>query len=115
MRKLIMQHGYEIRPRKERGGVDLISDTLPFGRLWFRDANAAVRYARFVSHSHRANLIVYDASGAVLHRDESFVRSSANQQEKDLKGEVEPAVLPPRTRKLISAAIRVWELRRGIR
>jgi len=25
---------YEIRPRKDKRGVDLISDALPFGRLW---------------------------------------------------------------------------------
>jgi len=26
-------HVYEIRPRKDNRGVDLISDALPFGRL----------------------------------------------------------------------------------
>jgi len=61
---------YEVWPRKDRGGVDLISDALPFGRLWFRDANAAVVYARFLSRTHRATVIVNDASGAVLHRQE---------------------------------------------
>src|SRR5262249_54845101 len=28
-------HGYEIRPRKDHRGVDLISDAPPFGRLWY--------------------------------------------------------------------------------
>jgi hypothetical protein len=28
-------HVYEIRPRKDKRGVDLISDALPFGRLWY--------------------------------------------------------------------------------
>jgi hypothetical protein len=28
-------HAYEVRPRKDRRGVDLISDALPFGRLWY--------------------------------------------------------------------------------
>jgi hypothetical protein len=28
-------HVYEIRPRKDKRGVDLISDVLPFGGLWF--------------------------------------------------------------------------------
>src|SRR5881392_4220695 len=28
-------HIYEVRPRKDRRGLDLISDALPFGRLWF--------------------------------------------------------------------------------
>jgi hypothetical protein len=28
-------HVYEIRPRDDKRGVDLISDALPFGRLWY--------------------------------------------------------------------------------
>jgi hypothetical protein len=28
------QHVYEIRPRTDKRGIDLISDALPFGRLW---------------------------------------------------------------------------------
>jgi hypothetical protein len=27
------QHVYEVRPRKDHRGVDLVSDVLPFGRL----------------------------------------------------------------------------------
>jgi len=30
-------HVYEVRPRKDHRGVDLISDVLPFGRLWTID------------------------------------------------------------------------------
>jgi hypothetical protein len=26
---------YEVRPSKDKRAVDLISDALPFGRLWF--------------------------------------------------------------------------------
>ena len=33
-------HFYEVRPRKDKRGVDLISDALPFGRLWYEDASA---------------------------------------------------------------------------
>ena len=33
-------HVYEIRPHKDRRGVDLISDVLPFGRLWYGEPNA---------------------------------------------------------------------------
>jgi len=29
------QHVYEVRLRKDHRGVDLISDALPFGRLWY--------------------------------------------------------------------------------
>ena len=30
----IATHIYEVRPRKDKPGVDLISDAMPFGRLW---------------------------------------------------------------------------------
>jgi len=29
-----LKHVYEVRPRKDKRGIDLISDVLPFGRLW---------------------------------------------------------------------------------
>src|SRR5262249_19887340 len=32
-------HVYEVRPRKDHRGVDLISDALPFGRLWYDGPN----------------------------------------------------------------------------
>jgi hypothetical protein len=44
------QHVYEIRPRKDHRGVHLISDALPFGRLWYAEPNAvsnAIGYAKF--------------------------------------------------------------------
>jgi hypothetical protein len=28
---------YEVRPRHDRGGYDLISDALPFARLWYSE------------------------------------------------------------------------------
>jgi hypothetical protein len=34
------QHIYEVRPRKDERGVDLISDALPFGRLRYGGPNA---------------------------------------------------------------------------
>jgi hypothetical protein len=40
----------EVRPRKDRRGVDLISDALPFGRLWYGEPDAvsnAIGYAKF--------------------------------------------------------------------
>jgi hypothetical protein len=33
-------HVYEVRPRRDKRGVDLISDALPFGRLWYGEPNA---------------------------------------------------------------------------
>ena len=51
------QHLYEVRPRKNHRGVDLISNALPFGRLWHGEPNAssnAIGYAKFFSRSHDA-------------------------------------------------------------
>jgi len=33
------QHVYQVRPRKDKRGVDLISDVLPFGGLWCGEPN----------------------------------------------------------------------------
>jgi hypothetical protein len=58
-------HVYEVRPRKDRRGVDLISDALPVGRLWYGEPGAAsnaVDYAKFFSRSHRAVIRVYDTA-----------------------------------------------------
>jgi hypothetical protein len=59
-------HVYEVRPRKDRRGVDLISDSLPFGRLWYGGPDGAVDYARFFSRSHDAVIRVYDEAGNVI-------------------------------------------------
>jgi hypothetical protein len=66
-------HAYEIRPRKDHRGVDLISDALPFGRLWYGEPIAitnAIGYARHRSRSHRAVIRVYDEAGNVIDTDE---------------------------------------------
>jgi hypothetical protein len=34
------QHVYVVGPRKDKRGVDLISDALPIGRLWYGEPNA---------------------------------------------------------------------------
>jgi len=63
------KHVYEIRPRKDKRGVDLISDALPFGRLWYCEPNAisiAIGYAKFFSRSHHAVIRVYDEAGNML-------------------------------------------------
>src|SRR5438477_5512491 len=62
-------HFYEVRPRKDKRGFDLISDALPFGRLWYVDPNAisnAVGYAKFYSRSHDAVIRIYDHAGNVI-------------------------------------------------
>ena|SRR5439155_9889945 len=67
------QHVYEVRPRKDHRGVDLISDALPFGRHWYGEPNAAsnaVDYAKFRSRSHDAVILVYDEAGNVIETHE---------------------------------------------
>jgi hypothetical protein len=62
-------HIYEVRPRKDRRGVDLISDVLPFSRLWYREPDAvsnAIGYAKFRSRSAQAVIRVYDEAGSVI-------------------------------------------------
>jgi hypothetical protein len=66
-------HSYEVRPRKDKRGVDLISEALPFGRLWYSEPNAisnAIGYAKFRSRSHDAVIRVFDQAGAVVETHE---------------------------------------------
>ena len=66
-------HTYEVRPRKDKRGVDLISDALPFGGLWYSEPNAtenAIGYAKHRSRSHDAVIRVYDAAGNVIETHE---------------------------------------------
>jgi len=70
---MLSMHLYEVRPRKDHRGVDLISDVLPFGRLWYGEPNAvknAISYAKFRSRSHRAVIRVYDESGNMIETHE---------------------------------------------
>ena len=64
---------YEIRLRKDKRGVDLVSDALPFGRLWYDGPKAvanAIGYAKFYSRSHDAVIRVYDSAGNVIEMHE---------------------------------------------
>jgi hypothetical protein len=64
---------YEVRPRKDHRGVDLISDALAFGRLCYGEPNAisnATDYVMFRSRSHDAVIRVYDAAGNVIETHE---------------------------------------------
>jgi hypothetical protein len=48
---------------------DLISDTLPFGRLWYGEPDAinnAIDYAKLCSRSHGAVIRVYHEAGNVI-------------------------------------------------
>jgi len=69
----ISTHVYEVRPRKDRRGFDLIGEALAFGRLWYGDPNAVsngIGYAKHRSRSHNAVIRVYDEAGNVIETHE---------------------------------------------
>ena len=62
---------YEIRPRVDGKGCNLISEVLRFGRLWFAGTNAianAIKFAKFYSRSHDAVIRVYGEAGNLIDR-----------------------------------------------
>ena len=66
-------HIYEVRPRKDKRGVDLISEALPFGKLWYAGPTAisnAVDYAKFYSRSCDVVVRVFDERGNLVETHE---------------------------------------------
>jgi hypothetical protein len=64
---------YEVHPRKDHRGVTLISDALPFGRLWYAEPDAisnAIGFAKLFGRSHDAVIRVYDQAGNVIETHE---------------------------------------------
>jgi hypothetical protein len=70
-------HVYEIRPRKDHRGVDLISDVLPFNRLFYDTPDNAIGYAMHSSRSHAAVIRGCDAAGNVIEKHPSNYRICA--------------------------------------
>ena len=70
MSSLPLQDVYEVRPRKNRDGFDLISSRLRRGPIWYAGPDAvrkAISYAKYRSHlqSRRAIIRVFDEIGDV--------------------------------------------------
>ena len=62
---------YEVRPRKDREGIDLTSELFRYGPIWYAGPDAvrnAIAYAKYRSHSRsqRAIIRVLDDSGSVV-------------------------------------------------
>ena len=62
---------YELRLRKDRDGIDLVTDDFRRGPIWYSGADAvrhAVGFARYRSRmrTHYATVRVLDAAGAVI-------------------------------------------------
>ena len=55
------QDVYEIRPREDRNGFDLISDRLRYGPIWYAGPDAvrcAVAYAKYCSHARSRSAVI---------------------------------------------------------
>jgi hypothetical protein len=66
---------YEVRPRKDRDGFDLMSKLFRYGPIWYAGPDAvrnAIAYAKYrsQSRSQRAIIRVLDDSGAVVQMHE---------------------------------------------
>ena len=67
------QDVYEIRPRKDRNGFDLISDRLRRGPIWYAGPDAvrnAVAFANYCSRSRWAIIRVFNEAGKVTETHE---------------------------------------------
>lgn len=68
-RSTIRTDVYEIRPRADKHGVDLVGDALPYSPIWYRGPEAirdAIDHAKFYSRSHDVLIRVYDDAGNVI-------------------------------------------------
>jgi hypothetical protein len=69
----LSRHVYDVHPRKDKRGVNLISDVLPYSPLWYAGPNAisnAISFAKFFSRSHNAVVRIYDQAGNVIETHE---------------------------------------------
>ena len=62
---------YEVRPHKSGDGIELLSDRLRYGPIWYAGPDAvrnAVAYAKYrsLSRSHRAKIRMLDNLGNVI-------------------------------------------------
>ena len=49
----VTRRASEVRPRKDHRGVNLISDALPFGALWYAEPNAIANAIGYAKHRSR--------------------------------------------------------------
>ena len=72
-RSTIRTDVYDIQPRADKDGVDLVSDALPYSPMWYRGPKAigdAIDHAKFFSRSNDAVIRVYDDAGNVIETHE---------------------------------------------
>jgi hypothetical protein len=87
-------HVYEIRPRKDKRGFDLISDALPFGALWYTRPDDAVGYAMFYSRSHDVVIRVYDEACKLIevHRHKGDFKNYDRPYSADCRCRIGPRI-----------------------
>jgi hypothetical protein len=57
---------YEVHPRRDKRGFNLVSDAFPFGLLWYDTVENAVDYAKHNSRAERAVIRVYNEAGEII-------------------------------------------------
>ena len=66
---------YEVRPRKDRDGFDLISELLRYGPIWYAGPDAvryAIAYAKYRSYSRSQRAIIRVLALPGPHRRDEF-------------------------------------------
>jgi hypothetical protein len=83
--KLQRAHLYEVRPRRDKRGFDLISEALPFGGLWYTQASDAIDSSKVYSRSHHAVIRGYDERCSVIETHEHAGISKSGSAERNPK------------------------------
>jgi hypothetical protein len=70
---------YEIRPRQDGDGFDLINDQFRYGPIWYAGPDSvrnAAAYAKFrsLSRSRQSVVRVFDRSGSIIETHQSMSR-----------------------------------------
>jgi len=85
-------HVYQVRARKDRCGIDLMSDALPLSRLGYDTSDHAIDYAMHYSRSTDAVIRVYDDAGDVMGTRRGRIRPPVHPR----NDKTTPARLPGR-------------------
>jgi hypothetical protein len=81
-------HFYEVRPRKDHRRVDLVSDVLPFGRLWYAGADAVNNAIGYAKDRSRSRGDIYGWPGLEVHLTGQSKRTGIENNWSALTGRV---------------------------
>jgi hypothetical protein len=76
-----------VRPRRDHRGFDLISDALPFGRLWYGEPNAVAEDFKTINGKDYKNATVsrVEADGIVLKSKSGITKLYFTELPKDIQ------------------------------